>query len=495
MGKQILITGTGLGGLTAALRLSARGYQVRMVEKNHSPGGRLNQVKKDGFTFDMGPTFFSMTYEFDEFIQDAGIKMPFTFRELDTLYAVNFRGTEKKYFIHKDLDKLALEFQDVEPDFKNKMQRFLKSGEKFFNDVEHKILKKDFDSIWDYLLAMTTVPPRHLPRLWRTIWDEMERHFESREVKEIFSLVAFFLGGTPFDTPAIYSILSYTELVHDGYHNVEGGMYKITEGLISELSKQKIPIEYNTEIVDFRSENGRITTLIDQHGNSHKADIFLINSDAAFFRGRVLKDPKYTEEKLDRMQWTLAPLTLYLGIDKKIDNVPLHNYFLGDNFEEYSKNVFKNSVSFEKPYYYVNVVSRSDPGSAPEGMDSLFVLCPVPDLRFKPDWSDKDQIVETIISDLSERMNIDIQKHLVSKTVLTPEDWAKAFNLYKGSGLGLGHSLKQTGGLRPRNFDRKYKNLYYVGSSTIPGTGLPMAVISSKLTVERISKNHGLLHR
>jgi phytoene desaturase len=420
--------------------------------------------------------------------------MPFTFRSMDVLYTVHFKGSEKKYTIYKDLDRLALEFEDVEPDFKNKMNRFLASAGSFFHDVEFKVLKRNYNSIWDYLLTMATVPPKYAPKLWTTVWDEMGKHFVSREVKEIFSLVSFFLGATPFDTPAIYTILSYTELEHDGYHNVEGGMYKIVDGLMKEIREKNIPIHYNTEIVDFREEGHRLASLSDQNGKEWKADIFLINSDAAFFRGKVFKRPAYSEKKLDNMQWTLAPLTLYLGINKKIDEVPLHNYFLGNNFEEYSKNVFRNSITLDKPYYYVNVVSRSDPESAPEGMDSLFVLCPVPDLRFKPDWSDRDEIVKNIIADLSERMNIDLQKHIISKTVLTPKDWADAFNLYKGSGLGLGHKISQTGGFRPRNFDEKYNNVYYTGASTIPGTGLPMAVISSKLVVERITKNHGLLH-
>ncbi|MFW5725846.1 MAG: phytoene desaturase family protein, partial [Bacteroidota bacterium] len=307
MSNHVLITGTGLGGMTAALRLARRGYRITMLEKQQQPGGRLNQIRKDGFTFDMGPTFFSMTYEFDEFARDANITLPFTFRKLDTLYAVNFRGSERKYFIHKDLDKLALEFEDIEPDFKAKMQRFLASGERFFHDVEYKVLKRNYDSIWDYLLAMARVPPKYASRLWRTVWNEMERHFESREVREIFSLVAFFLGGTPFDTPAIYTLLSYTELVHDGYHNVEGGMYKITQGLMDEISKKNIEVHYNTEVVDFREKNGKITAFTDQHGRAWEADVFLVNSDAAWFRGKVLKHPAYSEDKLDKMQWTLAP--------------------------------------------------------------------------------------------------------------------------------------------------------------------------------------------
>ncbi len=494
MNKNVLIIGSGLGALTTALRLARRGYQVELVEKYSQAGGRLNQIKKNGFTFDMGPTFFSMTYEFEEFVKDAEIEMPFKFRELETLYAVNFRGSDKKYYIHKDLDKLAKEFEEVEPNFKEKMQRFLEAGGGFFHDVEHKVLKRNYNSLWDYFFTMATVPPKYAPRLWRSVWDEMERYFESREVKEIFSLVAFFLGATPFDTPAIYTLLSYTELVHDGYHNVEGGMYKIVEGLTKELKKKNITIHFNTEIVGYIEENGKVKSFTDQNGKEWTSDIYVVNSDAAYFRNKIFNRPKFTEAKMDKMRWTLAPFTLYLGIDTKIDEVPLHNYFLGDNFDEYAKKIFKNTITLEKPYYYVNVVSRSDPASAPQGQDALFVLCPVPDLRFKPDWSDKEEVTRNIIADLSERMGVDLQKHIISQTIMTPVDWADSFNLYKGSGLGLGHDLNQIGGFRPKNYDEKYNNVFYVGASTLPGTGLPMTVISSNLVVQRIEKKYGHLH-
>ncbi len=494
MNNTVLIIGTGLGALTAALRLARRGYKVEMVEKHHQPGGRLNQIKKDGFTFDIGPTFFSMTYEFDEFIKDAHINMPFKFKALDTLYEVTYRGSGKSFKIYKDLDKLAGEFESVEPGFKKKMQRFLEEGGNFFHDVENRILKRNYNSAWSYLMAMATVPPKYAPLIYRTVWSELERNFDSREVKEIFSLVAFFLGNTPFDTPAIYKLLSYTELVHDGYHNVEGGMYKIVEGLMDEIKKKNIAVHYNTEITGYHKENGQVKSFTDQNGKEWTADIFLVNSDAALFRHTVFKRPSFSEKKLEKMKWTLAPFSLYLGLNTKLDNISLHNYFLGDNFKEYAGKVFKNDIKFEKPYYYVNVVSKSDPASAPDGHESLFVLCPMPDMRFKPDWSDKQTIASSIISDLSERINVNLDKHIVSQTILTPEDWSKAFNLYKGSGLSLGHNLGQIGAFRPKNFDEKYRNVFYVGSSTLPGTGLPMAIISSKLVVERITKKYGLIH-
>lgn len=491
MNKKVLIIGTGLGGLTTALRLAKRGFQVEMLEKVDRPGGRLNQLKKDGFTFDMAPSFFSMSYEFDEFAQDCGIELPFEFVPLDPLYTVNFANSDKRYVIYRDLKKLAEEFKDIEPDFERKMTAYLDSAGKFFHDSVDLVIKRNFDSKLDYLLTLAKVPWGHAPKMVRNVWQELERYFDSEEVKQIFSLVAFFLGATPFDTPALYSLLSYTEMVHDGYHNVKGGMYKIVEGLVDELEKENVKIHYNTEIVDFRDNGKGLKTLIDQNGKQWQADDFIINGDAASFRGEVFKRKKYSKKKLDKQKWTLAPFTMYLGVKGKIENIDHHNYFLGTNFKDYANKIFKNDVSLEKPYYYVNAISKFNDNAAPEGHENLFVLVPVPDLRNKPDWTDTEELANNVIKDLSERVGYDIKNNLVSKTVLNPEQWAGFLNLYQGSGLGLAHDLNQIGAFRPSNKDEKFRNVFYVGSSTVPGTGLPMAVISSKLVTERITKKYG----
>jgi phytoene desaturase len=487
MRKKVLIIGSGLGGLTTALRLASDGYEVEIVEKYHQAGGRLNQLKKDGFKWDMAPTFFSMSYEFKEFTDYVGIDMPFEFIELDPLYQVNFAGSDKFYTVYKDLKKLAEEFKDLEPDFERRMQQYLKSAATIYHDTEYRIVKKNFTSLTDYLLQLTRVPIRNAPKMLRTMWREMEKYFTSYEVKVIFSLVAFFLGATPFDTPAVFSMLTYTELVHDGYYNVRGGMYKIVEGLLSEMKKHNIRIHYNTEIVDYLEGKDGLRGFIDQKGDIWKADLFVVNSDAAWFRGQIFNRKGYTENKLDRKKWTLGPFTMYLGIKGKLDHIHHHNYFLGNNFQEYASKIFKNSIRLEKPYYYLNMPSRHNPDTAPEGHEALFILCPVPDLRYKPDWSDREELASNIITDLSQRIGYDIQSNLVSKTIYDPVNWKNMFNLYKGSGLGLAHDLNQVGGFRPNNRDEKFGNVYYVGSSTVPGTGLPMAVISSKLVTQRIN--------
>lgn len=485
--RKVLIVGAGLGGLATALRLRRRGYEVEIVEMYRQAGGRLNQLTSGGFTFDMAPTFFSMSYHFDEFVKDAGIEMPFRFVKIDPLYRVNFRGSDRWYTIYRDLDRLAAQFEDIEPGFRGRMERFLDSAGTLFGDIEKGVLSKNFRSLPDFIIRMTKLPVKHVPKILRSVWSEMSRYFTSYEVRVIFSLVSFFLGATPFDTPAVYTILSYTEMVHDGYHNVEGGMYRIVEGMLREAEKAGIRINYNVRITGFDGSGRRNRAFLDSDGKRWEGDLFVVNADAAMFRGQVFRRSQFSDERLDRMQWTLAPFTMYLGVKGRMENIHHHNYFLGDrDYESYSKGIFRNRVSLDKPYYYVNANAIFNPQSAPQGCENLFILVPVPDLRFKPDWSDRERIADAVIRDLSLRTGHDIGANLMTRVVLDPVNWQNMFGLYRGSGLGLGHKMTQVGGFRPSNRDEVFSNVWYTGASTVPGTGLPMVIISSKLTVQRI---------
>jgi len=485
--KDIIIIGSGLGGLTAALRLASKGHTVKILEKNSNAGGRLNQFKENGFTFDLGPSFMSMTFEFDKLFKECGIENPLKLHSLDPLYEVYFRDRKEPFRIWKDMNKLAQEFKDIEPDFERKAEAYLKKAGEFYHDTEDKVIRKNFSNIFDYFIKISGVPFKHLPYLKKQLWTLLDETFDSHEVKVIFSLVAFFLGSTPFKTPSIYSLLNYTEIKHNGYWAVEGGMYKIVEAIVDELNKLGVEIIYNTEITDIANYNGTLNTVRDTNGTEWKADIFVVNADAASFRGQVLNRNKFSEKKLDKMEWSLAPFTIYLGLDKKVPGLYHHNYFLGNDFIKYADSIFTSSVMPSKPYYYVNMASYSDKNCAPEGCENLFILCPVPDRRYKSEWNDKEAIASDIISDLSSRIGFGINENTVVKKILTPVDWESMFNLYRGSGLGLSHGMNQIGGFRPSNKDEVFPNLYFVGASTVPGTGLPMVLISSKLVTERIT--------
>ncbi len=488
MAKSVLVVGAGLGGLATALRLVKKGCKVEIIEKNAQAGGRLNQLKKDGFTFDVGPSFFSMSYEFEQFAKDCNIDLPFKYVELDPLYTVNFSNSPKTFYLYKDIKKLAEQFKDVEPDFEAKMEKYLDKSGRLFHDTVELVIKNNFDSYLSYIITLMRVNPVHLPVLFKSFWEHVKQHFSSTEARQIISLVAFFLGRTPFDTMAIYSLLSYTEFKHDGYYNVDGGMYRIVEGIVEELKKENVPITYNTEIVDFVGNQKKLEYLVDREGKKWTADVILINADAAVFRSKILKRAAFSEKKLDSMNWTMGYLTFYIGVKCKLPQVNHHNYYLGTNYEEYANNVLQNPDTLQKPYYYVNVLSKHNNECAPEGCESLFFVCPVPNLQYKPNWDDKDRIVDSIIDDFSKRIGQNIAPEIVSRTIYTPIDWQNQFNLHRGSGLGLSHNMNQIGAFRPSNFDEQFKNLFYVGASTLPGAGLPMAIISSKLAFERIER-------
>ncbi|HOW10565.1 MAG TPA: phytoene desaturase family protein, partial [Bacteroidales bacterium] len=433
------------------------------------------------------PSFFSMSYEFTNFARECNIRLPFEYYELDPLYSVTFRKDDSPYHLYKDISKLAAQFGESEPDFERGMRKYLDKCRRLYHDT-NIVIKSNYDSLFDYLLTLMKVNPVHLPVIFRNFWQQVSHYVKSNDAREILSLVAFFLGKTPFDTAAVYTLLSYTEFMHDGYYNVKGGMYKIVEGFVEELEKENVRIHYNTEIVDFIAEGRTLKYLVDKNGMKWGGDIIIVNGDAAVFRGSVFRRKEYSEEKLDRMDWTMGSLTLYLGLKCKLPGISHHNYYLGDNYREYAEKVFKHPGVMEKPYYYVNVLSRSNPGCAPEGCESLFFVCPVPDLRFKNNWDDRDAIADGLIEDFSRRIKKDIRPEIISRTVYTPVDWRDQFNLHRGSGLGLSHKMLQIGGFRPKNFDEQFLNVFYAGASTIPGTGLPMVIISSRLAADRVEE-------
>jgi len=256
--------------------------------------------------------------------------------------------------------------------------------------------------------------------------------------------------------------------------------------LINLLKNYNVDFNFQTEIVDYYSDGDSLKYLIDKNGKKWQADVYLINADAAFFRGKVFKRKKYNDNHLNKMSWTMGYLTFYLGLNTKLPQIEHHNYFIGSNYLQYSKQVMTDPGTLEKPYYYVNVISKNNPECAPDGCEALFFVCPVPNLIYKNNWQDKELIIESIITDFSERIKQDISQNIIVREAFSPEDWRDKFNLYQGAGLGLSHKMNQIGAFRPANFDEFFKNTFYVGSSTLPGAGLPMVVISSKLATERI---------
>lgn len=485
--NQIWIAGTGLAALATALRLVKRGYKVGLLEKNGTPGGRLNQLQKDGYTFDLGPTFFSMSYEFKEFAQDCGISLPFTYHAADPLYSVHFRNNNREYLLYRNLRHLGEQFADMEPNFDKKMSRYLRETGMIFQDTIDNVVRRNFDSIPEYLQVLSKIDKRHLRHLFSNFGQSVNRYFSSQEICQTLWLVAFFLGNHPQRTNGVYSLLSYIEFLHDGYHIVEGGMYEIVRGIVRELEKEGVCIRYHTEICNVTTTGKQVTAFVDRSGNRYTGEHFIVNGDAALFRGRILNRKSYAENKLAAKDWSMGIVTLYAGLDCKLERLNIHNYYLTPQSRQGISYSLKTATLPEHPNYYVHLSSRSNPAAAPPGGEALTFVIPVPNLLHKKDWYDRQHISQSVLDDFSHQSGYNVSSHLKSLTVWTPHEWENEFGLFKGAALGLSHSMYQTGILRPKNKDEIFSNLFYTGSSTVPGIGLPMAIISSRLTTERVT--------
>jgi len=488
---KALVVGAGIGGLTAAMRLVKSGYEVEIVEKFHQAGGRVNLLQEDGFTFDSGATMMGMSYELKEFERDCQIQLPFKMVELNPLFDVIFEGSPKPYRISKNLTRLGKEFDDLEKNFPDKAKKFLHASGRLFHDSFPLLFKKNISNFFEHFISIAQLPYKHFPRFFRPYWQELGKYFQSDKVKQILSLPALFNGSTPFEISSFFSFLSYNQMKFDGNYSIEGGVYQLVQSLIDELVKNNVKIHYNTEIIDFVSENNKIKHLIDKNSRKWHADLFLINADACVFRNKVLKHPAYDATALDKMNWSMAPFSIYLGLSCKLPQLSQNTCVINPSFKEYAGKNLKHLLALDKPYYYVNIPSKANPHLAPLGCEAVMIQCLVPNLKYKKSWVDKKSVAENIIQDLSYKISLDLESFVLYEKIQTPEDWEQNFGLWRGSGFGPSLKLNQIGGFRTKNYDEKFQNLFYCGASTIPGNGIPMVIISSKLACERIWKKFG----
>lgn len=486
MRNSVTIVGSGLAALASAIRLNEAGFDVTILEKNKQAGGRLNRLSENGFTFDIGPTFFSMSYEFERFAKECNMKLPFNYHLVDPLYHVHLSEQNRPFILYRDIPKLAVQFDGIEANFETKMQKYLYDTGGLFHNSFDRVVGQNFNSMKHYITQLAHVNPTYLPFLFHSFGSYVNKYFNSAEARQIIPLPSYFLGATPFETNGVYSLLSYTEFVHDGYHNVTGGMYEIVNGLLQEIQRRGISIHYNTEIKDINTKNRRVESVIDQNNKRYEADYFLINMDAALFRGRILQRKQFSENNLAQKKWSMGFLTIYAGLDCKIDQLALHNYYIGISNKDKTMKGFRDNKLPENPYFYVNVNSRYNKQCAPEGCECLMFVIPVPNLLYKSSWEDAPYVVEATLKEFATRIDFPILQHIKMLRWFTPADWQQKYNLYMGAGLGMNHHFLQTGYLRPRNNDEFFSNLFYTGATTVPGIGLPMAIISSRLSTERI---------
>ena len=486
---NILVIGAGIGGIAAAGRLARAGHAVTVLEKGDRPGGRAAVITQDGFRFDTGPTLFLMPEVFAETYAALGERMQdhLDLVRLDPTYRAHFHDGSS-LDLTSILPDLRAQLDAIEPGSFEAFLRFMAEGYRHYHISLDKFVGRNFTSALQYFDL------KNLPLLFRM--KALVKHaantasyFKDPRLQAAFSFQNMYLGLSPYDAPATFSLLQYTEL-GDGVFFPRGGLYRPIETLAQIAAGLGVRFRYGMAVRQINVEGSRVSGVTLQDGSRLTADLIVANADLPYVYDQLLPDDG-SAARLARKKYTSSALMFYWGV--KGEKSPLllhHNVFLAD--DEYRASfdrIFSDLTLPDQPSFYVNAPARTDPSFAPADGDSLMVLVPVGhiDSQRPQDWAALTARARTAVLERLEGLGVkNLRERIVFEETMGPPDYQNRLNLAKGSAFGLSHNFLQVGYLRPHNRHPRYTNLYFAGASTHPGTGLPIVLLSARLTVERI---------
>jgi phytoene desaturase len=388
-----------------------------------------------------------------------------------------------------DLHKMRTQLENIEPGSFNRFMAYILEGRKHYTVSLDRFVGRNFFTLLDYF------SPANLPLLFKL--KALKKHysnigtfFKDERLKASFTFQNMYLGLSPYDAPATYSLLQYTELV-DGIWFPKGGMFRVVESLVKIAEGLGVEFHYNLPAAKIIVEGNRAAGIELIDGRRISADIVIANADLPYVYRQLLDDKKETA-RLDKKKYTCSALTFYWSMDKVYPQLGMHNVFLGNKYKASFDSIFKSFTLPDMPSFYIHAPVRIDPTAAPAGKDTLMGLVPVGHIapQTAQDWEEITKRARSRMIARLEDLGIkDFEKNLLSETIYSPQTWQKQYNLEKGAAFGLSHNFTQVGYLRPRNRHAYLSNLYFTGASTHPGTGLPIVLLSARLTSERILKD------
>jgi phytoene desaturase len=493
--NSALVIGAGIGGLATAARLARAGYRVRVLEKEPHPGGRAGVIEEQGFRFDTGPTLFLMPQTFAETYTALGERMEdhLDLVRLDPTYRVHFHD-DTTLDLTANLVRMREQLDAMEPGAFEAFLRFLSEGYRhYYLSLEH-FVGRNFNSWLEYF------HPTNLPLLLQLKalvkhQANTARYFRDPRLQAAFSFQNMYLGLSPYDAPATYSLLQFTELA-EGVWFPRGGMYRVIESLAAIAEGLGVRFHYDMPVARIEVEGSRAVGVTLENGERLEADVVIANADLPYVYAELLPDDG-TAARLANKKYTSSALMFYWGLKgERSAALQHHNVFLADDrYRESFDRIFHDLTLPDEPSFYVCAPTRTEPTLAPPDGDSLIVLVPVGhmDERHPQDWPALQQRArETVVRRLSVLGLKDLEQRIAFEATIGPPYYRQALNLAKGAAFGLSHNFAQVGYLRPHNRHPRYRNLYFVGASTHPGTGLPIVLLSARLVVDRILKEQAL---
>jgi len=489
--REVIVVGAGFGGLSAAALLAKNGFRVLVLEKNEGPGGRASVFREKGFTFDMGPSWYLMPDVYERFFAEFGKKPSdfFTLEKLDPSYRIHF-GDGKHADVSPDLEKNIALFDTLEKDGGKKLKEYLRSSKEMYELTIHEMIYRDYTSIFDFFTGKMLSEGRKI-HILENLDTFVSKHFTSDHAKKIVEYSIGFLGGSPKNTPSMYHIMSHIDMTLGVFYPV-GGIRKVAAEICALAEHYGATFRFNEPVTKIQVEGGKVTGVETPLG-SYKADIVVVNADYPFSEIRLLEprsrtyDEKYWESRV------LAPssIVFYVGVNRRFPALAHHTLFLDRNWEDNFEEVFdrKKARWPKNPSYYVNVPSLTDPTAAPEGSDTLFILVALAaGLEDTPAL--REDLYERVMDKLEASLGEKVRPAVVVRKSFAMNDFRERYNAYKGTALGLSHTLFQTALWRPAHQSKKVENLYYTGQYTHPGIGVPMTIISSTIVAREITHKY-----
>ncbi len=487
--RSVVVIGAGMGGLATALRLGHQGFAVTVLEKQARPGGRSNVIEESGYRIDMGPTILVMKSAFEETYQSIGrdINECLQITQLDPNYRVYFHD-DTHIDLYSNMAQLAAEVEKVEANGAEKLFQFMGASAKKYQ-LGMDFVDRNFDRITD--LANPVAGLRLLQtKALAQLYGQVGSFFESDKLRKAFSFHSMFLGLSPFDAPAMYSLITYADLAL-GMWYPRGGIYSIIEDFLRIAHEMGVQIRTNTPVEKIVVENGKVTGVQLESGEVVKADLVVSNADLPYtykhlIDGEVRHD--YPDKRLDKMEYSCSGYLLYLGVDRTFEDVRHQALYFSDDYRANLKAIFNDKVLPKDPSFHMNIPTVTDPSLAPDGHSVIYLLAPMPNLEANIDWQKTAPLVrEQLLNQVEKVLGTDVRRHIVFEREFTPIDFQNNINAVHGTAFGsLAQSFFQSSYFRPHNKARDIEGLYFVGQGTYPGIGMPMVLISAKLVTERI---------
>jgi len=486
--KSAAVIGAGIGGIATAIYLVKNGYDVSVFEKNSTPGGRCGQLIRDGHRFDLGATMLMMPDIYREIFDSLGIPLfeNNDIKSLEDLYNIYFDNNEVITF-STDKEKMKDQHEKIESGSYAKSQKYVNTGYEIFQIGIHKLIGRNFSNIFQFA-NFRNIGMLIKLKTYISNYRYVKKFFRNTHLRMAYTFQNIYVGQSPFDSPALFSMVPAAELT-EGSFFPKGGMYTIVEKLVTKALSSGVMFYYNKPAQEIKVKGKLAEGILFQDGSKVKADIIVANADLPYVYRKLLPDRRKSR-RLDRLKYSCSAISFHWGLDKVYPQLGHHSVVLSDGFREGLDKIFKDKSVSDHPSFYIHAPVRTDPDAAPANQDTLSFVVGTGhlDSMKKQNWEElKKKTRNALIQRLHQFGLEDIEQHIKFEICFTPESWENACNISRGSVFGsLAHNLMQMGYFRPHNQHSRYKNLFFVGGSTHPGNGIPNVLLSAKLTAEKI---------